>query len=96
MNEFRPLSPDSPITQYFPAVFESISVKTHRPSSPESVLSEEEWEFNVFTLDTSPESTESINDEMFDFRSLSPDSPISQYNAFHFETTMVTSYITIP
>ncbi len=95
MNEFRPLSPDSPITQYFPAVFESISVKTHRPSSPESVLSEEEWEFNVFTLDTSPESTESINDEMFDFRSLSPDSPISQYNAFHFETTMITSYISL-
>ncbi len=32
---------------------------------------------------------------MFDFRSLSPDSPISQYNAFHFETTMVTSYISL-
>ncbi len=95
MNEYRPLSPDSPITQYFPAVFESISVKTYRSSSPESALSEEEWELNVFTLDSSPESTESINDERFDFRSLSPDSPISQYNAFHFEPTMATSYVSL-
>ncbi|XP_016396332.1 uncharacterized protein LOC107730116 [Sinocyclocheilus rhinocerous] len=95
MNECRPLSPDSPITQYFPAVFESVSVTDYRSSSPESALSEEEWELNVFTLDSSPESTESINDEKFDFRYLSPDSPISQYNAFHFEPTMATSYVSL-
>uniref|UniRef100_A0A9J7ZNL3 Ankyrin 2 n=1 Tax=Cyprinus carpio carpio TaxID=630221 RepID=A0A9J7ZNL3_CYPCA len=95
MNECRPLSPDSPITQYVPAVFESVSVKTYRSSSPESELSEEEWELNVFTLDSSPETTESINDERIDFRSLSPDSPISQYNAFHFEPIMATSYVSL-
>uniref|UniRef100_A0A9J7WYX2 Ankyrin 2 n=1 Tax=Cyprinus carpio carpio TaxID=630221 RepID=A0A9J7WYX2_CYPCA len=95
MNECRPLSPDSPITQYFPAVFESISVKSYRSSSPESALSEEEWELNVFTLDSSPETTESINDEMFDFRSLSPDSPISQYNPFTSEPTMASSYVSL-
>ncbi|XP_026123920.1 ankyrin-2b isoform X37 [Carassius auratus] len=95
MNEFRPLSPDSPITQFFPAVFESISFKTNRSSSPESTLSEEEWELNVFTLDSSLDSTESINDERFEFRSLSPDSPINQYNAFIFEPTMASSYISL-
>uniref|UniRef100_A0A671KES6 Ankyrin-2-like n=1 Tax=Sinocyclocheilus anshuiensis TaxID=1608454 RepID=A0A671KES6_9TELE len=46
MNECRLLSPDSPTPQYFPAVFESVSVTDYRSSSPESALSEEEWELN--------------------------------------------------
>ncbi|XP_043099164.1 uncharacterized protein LOC122347998 [Puntigrus tetrazona] len=95
INEHRPLSPDSPITQYFPVVFESISVKTNRSSSTESELSMEEWELNDFTLDSSLESTKSINDETFDFRSLSPDSPISQYDVLHFEPTRATSYVSL-
>jgi len=95
MNECGALSPDSPIPQYFPTVFESVSVTDYRSSSPESPLSEEECELNVFTLDSSPESTESINNERPDFRSLSPDSPISQYYNFHFEPTMVTGYTSI-
>ncbi len=60
MNECRPLSPDSPIPQYFTAVFESVSVTDYRSSSPESALSDEECESNVFTIDSS---SESINDE---------------------------------
>ncbi|XP_051757277.1 ankyrin-2b isoform X1 [Ctenopharyngodon idella] len=95
MNECRPLSPDSPTPQYFPAVFESISVTDYRSSSPESALSDEEWELNVLTQDSSPESTESINGERSDSRSLSPDSPIYQYYTNHFEPTIVTGYMSL-
>ncbi|XP_067303784.1 mucin-3B-like [Pseudorasbora parva] len=93
MNECRPLSPDSPTPQYFPAVFESIPVQDYRSSSPESTLSEEEWELNVFTQDFSLEPTEYLKEEGSDSRSLSPDSPIYQYYAYQFEPAIVTGYI---
>ncbi|XP_067256384.1 ankyrin-2b isoform X3 [Chanodichthys erythropterus] len=95
MNECRPLSPDSPTPQYFPAVFESIFLTDYMSSSPESALSDEEWELNVLTQDYSPESTESVNEETSDSRSLSPDSPIYQYYTNQFEPTIVTSYISL-
>ncbi|XP_050971031.1 ankyrin-2b isoform X32 [Labeo rohita] len=95
INECRPLSSDSPTPQYFPAVFESVSVTDYRSSSPESALSDEDFELNIFTLDSSPESTESINDERPDFRCLSPDSPVSQYYTFHFVPTILTGYTSL-
>ncbi|XP_077057599.1 ankyrin-2b isoform X1 [Siphateles boraxobius] len=95
INEFRSLSPDSPTPQYFRAGFESISVTDYMSSSPESTLSEEEWELNVFTQDFFAESTESINEERSDSRSLSPDSPIYQYYTSQFEPTIVTGYISL-
>ncbi|XP_051576891.1 uncharacterized protein LOC127454015 [Myxocyprinus asiaticus] len=92
INECRPLSTDSPVPQYFAAVFESIPVTDYRSSSPESVWSEEEYELNVFSSVSSLEPTEYISGHRFVFRSLSPDSPIPQYYASHFEPIMVTGY----
>ncbi|KAA0723858.1 Ankyrin-2 [Triplophysa tibetana] len=91
IDECRPLSPDSPVPQYFPAFFESVPLTGHRSSSPESVVSEEEHELNVFTL----ASLESLNDRRSlspDSPSPGPDSPIPQFYSGHFESIMITGY----
>ncbi|KAM3591010.1 uncharacterized protein V6R79_020521 [Siganus canaliculatus] len=75
-NEFRPLSPDSPIPAFTPALHGSgVSYAKLRSSSPDSVLSDLEMELPFTTFSesraTSPESQASIR--------LSPDSPITDW-----------------
>ncbi|XP_048827075.1 LOW QUALITY PROTEIN: ankyrin-2-like [Brienomyrus brachyistius] len=82
INEFRVLSPDSPVPQYNVPVFDSATLEAgYRSASPESQLSENDSELSPESLHfddrpASPESTGSINE----FRVLSPDSPVPQYN----------------
>ncbi|XP_072574822.1 uncharacterized protein [Paramormyrops kingsleyae] len=88
INEFRVLSPDSPVPQYNVSVFDSAKLGAgYRSASPESQLSENDSELFPEPLHcddrpASPESTGSINE----FRVLSPDSPVPQYNVSVFES----------
>ncbi|XP_049922891.1 ankyrin-2b isoform X2 [Epinephelus moara] len=87
-DEFRPLSPDSPIPEFTQALQEStISHMDLRSSSPESQLSDfdEEIElcFPMITEDrSSPESLASLNK----YRRLSPDSPVPDFRQALLET----------
>ncbi|XP_073691844.1 uncharacterized protein [Garra rufa] len=94
VNDFKLLSPDSPVPQYFPAVFESVpynrSLSDYISPCPESELSEEE--LNVLTTEASPESINEGRSLSPDSPILMPDSPIPQYYSSHFEPTLVTGY----
>ncbi|XP_073715824.1 uncharacterized protein [Misgurnus anguillicaudatus] len=87
INECRPLSPDSPVPQYFPGLFELIPVTDYRSSSPESAVSEEEYELNVFTF----ESLDDHRSLSSDSPVLAPDSPVPQFYSSHIES-IVTDY----
>lgn len=80
----RPLSPDSPIPQYSTMLVDLVSVTGHRSSSPESLPSDEDYEFNVFSASPSnyrpyrpdsPDSVISANEN----RPPLPDSPIPEF-----------------
>ncbi|XP_036406659.1 ankyrin-2b [Megalops cyprinoides] len=79
VNEYRPLSPDSPVPEYRPSLPES-TMSGYRSSSPESVMSDVDYtplsleSMNDLRL-SSPESVSSVNE----YRSLSPDSPVPQF-----------------
>ncbi|KAM9400474.1 uncharacterized protein ACWYII_030390 isoform 3-T3 [Salvelinus alpinus] len=84
MDEHRSLSPDSPIPQYFQYFPEPIMFMAgSRPSSPASVLSDEEFENELFLYasmhfkdrPSSPDSIASIDE----YRALSPESPIPEF-----------------
>uniref|UniRef100_A0A8C9YWT4 Ankyrin-2 n=1 Tax=Sander lucioperca TaxID=283035 RepID=A0A8C9YWT4_SANLU len=87
-NEFRPLSPDSPIPDFTQALRESsISRMDYRSSSPESVFSdfneEIELSFPIVMEDrSSPESLASLSK----YRGLSPDSPVPDFRQAFLET----------
>ncbi|XP_029310379.1 ankyrin-2b isoform X2 [Cottoperca gobio] len=80
-DEFRPLSPDSPIPEFTQALQElSISHMYSRSSSPESVLSNFDEEIDlsfpmVIEDRSSPESLSSLSK----YRRLSPDSPVPDF-----------------
>ncbi|KAL2079306.1 hypothetical protein ACEWY4_025050 [Coilia grayii] len=81
LNEFKALSPDSPIPQYSQLFFEPNLGAGKRSTSPESVASDIEYDLTEFIMrsneerPSSPESIASVNDS----RVLSPDSPIPEF-----------------
>ncbi|XP_060789253.1 ankyrin-2b isoform X2 [Neoarius graeffei] len=85
----RPLSPDSPIPQYSTMLVDLVSVTGHRSSSPESMTSDEDYEFNVYTVvpsdyrPASPDSVVSADEN----GPLSPDSPIPEFQSLLFDST---------
>ena len=88
-DEFRRLSPDSPIPEFTLALCESyISHADLRSNSPESVLSDLDMEIELsFPLtienrNSSPESLASLNK----YQRLSPDSPVSDFRQASLET----------
>ncbi|XP_036968225.1 ankyrin-2b isoform X1 [Acanthopagrus latus] len=88
-DEFRRLSPDSPIPEFTLALCESyISHADLRSNSPESVLSDLDMEIELsfpMTIEnrnSSPESLASLNK----YRRLSPDSPVSDFRQASLET----------
>ncbi|XP_071020691.1 uncharacterized protein [Oncorhynchus clarkii lewisi] len=94
IDEYRTLSPDSPIPEFRQALRESIvSMIGYRSSSPESLSgyeTESETEFaplisEIEERQDTPDSTTSVDE----FRALSPDSPVPQYTQ-HETTTLVT------
>ncbi|XP_031441404.1 uncharacterized protein LOC105907238 [Clupea harengus] len=96
VNELRQLSPDSPVPEFAPTIYEC-TMGRYRSSSPGSMssfslgsdISETEYEplLSEFLMRTeSAESGASVNE----FKALSPDSPIPQYSLSFFETTFVT------
>ncbi|XP_023279630.1 uncharacterized protein LOC111667980 [Seriola lalandi dorsalis] len=74
-NEFRPLSPESPIPEFTPALQSTICHTDLRSTSPDSVLSDLEMELPLPTFlesrTSSPESQASVR--------LSPDSPVPDF-----------------
>ena len=83
VNEFKALSPDSPIPQYSLSFFETTFVTEQRSLTPESVMSDLDCEsLDLDTLESlyrpsSPESTLSFSEN----RPLSPDSPIPEFSS---------------
>ncbi|XP_058250471.1 ankyrin-2b isoform X2 [Hemibagrus wyckioides] len=77
----RPLSPDSPIPQFSTMLDELQRVTGHRSPSPDSMVSDEDYEFNVYSAadsdhrTSSPASIASVNENT----RLSPDSPIQAF-----------------
>ncbi|XP_063042465.1 uncharacterized protein LOC134436989 isoform X4 [Engraulis encrasicolus] len=88
LDEFKALSPDSPIPQYTVIFFESNLVAGNRSSSPDSLASDIEYAiaglFTGFSEDR-PSSPESVNDS----RLLSPDSPIPEFSHLFYEPCLV-------
>ncbi|XP_064881615.1 ankyrin-2b isoform X2 [Oncorhynchus nerka] len=93
IDEYRTLSPDSPIPEFRQALRESIvSMIGYRSSSPESLSgyeTESETEFaplisEIEERQDTPDSTTSVDE----FRALSPDSPVPQYTQ-HGTTTLI-------
>ncbi|TSL34536.1 Ankyrin-2 [Bagarius yarrelli] len=83
-DENRPLSPDSPIQQFRPLLYESVlSVSGYRSCSPESIISgsieNESFAEELLAIEQRPESPESVESEI-EARPLSPDS-IPEYRA---------------
>ncbi|XP_071190129.1 mucin-2-like [Salvelinus alpinus] len=82
VDEFRALSPDSPVPKYTQHKTTTL-VAWNRPASPESICSDTESEIELFLVASillqdrcsSPESIASIDE----CRALSPDSPIPQF-----------------
>eukprot|EP00063_Salmo_salar_P036205 XP_014011040.1 PREDICTED: uncharacterized protein LOC106577504 isoform X2 [Salmo salar] len=94
IDEYRTLSPDSPIPEFRQALRDSIvSMIGYRSSSPESLAgyeTESETEYaplisEIEYRQDTPDSTTSVDE----FRALSPDSPVPQYTQ-HVTTTLVT------
>ncbi|KAL0970442.1 hypothetical protein UPYG_G00242010 [Umbra pygmaea] len=81
VNEFRVLSPDSPIPQFSQSLSEPFTTAVeYRSESPESVTSEIEYIISEdFALCQRPESTTSVDE----YRCLSPDSPLPQYLQYY-------------
>ncbi|XP_035531681.1 uncharacterized protein LOC118338487 isoform X3 [Morone saxatilis] len=86
--EFRPLSPDSPIPE-FKALHESaISYMDLRSTSPESVLSDLDMEIELSfpgIIEDRPSSVESLA-SVSKYRRLSPDSPVPDFRQALLET----------
>ncbi|XP_044038915.1 ankyrin-2b isoform X22 [Siniperca chuatsi] len=86
-DEFRPLSPDSPILEFTQALQESsVSHMDLRSSSPESVLSDLDMEIELsfpMIRDDRPSSPESLESK---YRGLSPDSPVPDFRQAFLDT----------
>nr|XP_046195817.1 uncharacterized protein LOC124027430 isoform X2 [Oncorhynchus gorbuscha] len=79
-NEYRPLSPDSPVPHFMPQCCDCyLSFTGSRCSSPESVTSEDGHSFlELLFSESRPSSPESV--ASFDeYRPLSPDSPVPHF-----------------
>ncbi len=86
LNEFRLLSPDSPLPQFFTS-FETTPLNDFRSSSPESALKEKEkHEVDIFTPVAYLELYDKHRPLSPDLPISAPDSPVPQYYA-HFELT---------
>ncbi|CAB1351828.1 unnamed protein product [Coregonus sp. 'balchen'] len=89
IDEYRALSPDSPIPQFRQMLPEFVtSANGYRSASPESVTSDIEYilleAFAFCQRPESPESTASVDE----YRCLSPDSPLPQYLQYYPEPTL--------